>query len=147
MFSDFELRRQMPDRNPYLILGIDYATPSDSARRAFAYAARRIKRQGGAWQVEDLNWALHEIEALEANPGDLVSTYRVPANPDVFEPAGEGLFRPPPVALGRRTPSRDADAIGQVRKLAAREIEKLILVSLSEILTTPSTGYELEGAQ
>jgi hypothetical protein len=134
----------MPERNPYLILGVDYASPSDRARRAFAHAARRIRRQGGTWEVEDLNWALHEIEALESNPADLVSIYRVPADPDVFEPAGEGLFRPPPVTLERRTPTRDAQAIEQVRTAAAAELDELLLIALSELLTPPSIGYELE---
>src|SRR5947199_206120 len=55
----------MPDRNPYLIVGVDFGSSGDEARHAFAHAARRIRREGGAWDIEDLNWALHEIEALE----------------------------------------------------------------------------------
>jgi hypothetical protein len=134
----------MPDRNPYLILGVDYATSSDDARRAFAHAARRIRRQGGAWQVEDLNWALHEIEALEANPADLVSIYRVPADPTVLRPAGEGMFNPPPAVLKRRTPAQDEEAIGQVRAAAAAELDGLLLDTLGDIIETPSAGYALE---
>src|SRR5205085_8067286 len=107
--------RQASDRNPYLILGVDFGASGDDARHAFAHAARRIRRQGGAWDVEDLNWALHEIEALESNPADMVSLYRVPADKRVFEPAGEGLFRPSPVPLERRTKENDPEVAAATR--------------------------------
>jgi hypothetical protein len=137
----------MPERNPYLILGVDFATSGDDARRAFAHAARRIRRQGGAWQVEDLNWALHEVESLESNPAEMVSIYRVPADPHVFDPAGEGLLRPAPVALQRRTPTHDEESLRQVRVAAARELDGLLLGALEVLLTTPANGYETESAK
>jgi hypothetical protein len=134
------------ERNPYLILGVDFAVSGDVARRAFAYAARRLRREGGAWEVEDLNWALHEIEELHANPADLVSVYRVPANPSAFEPSGEGLFRAPPVALARRTPQLDPESLVAVRGQAGRELDELLVNAFRESLALPENGYELGGA-
>lgn len=93
----------MAERNPYLILGVDFGASREDARRYFAHAARRLRRQGGIWTREDLTWALHEIESLEANPGDTVSIFRVPADPGAFDPVGDGLYRPAPVPLARRT--------------------------------------------
>ena len=109
----------MPERNPYLILGVDFAASGDRARHAFARAARRVRKHGGPWEIEDLNWALHEVEALESSPADLVDVYRVPADPKVFDPAGEGLFRPPPVPLDRRTTPNDEAAVAAVRVAAS----------------------------
>jgi hypothetical protein len=136
----------VPDRNPYLILGVDFASSSDRSRHAFARAARRLRKQGGAWEIEDLNWALHEVEALESNPADLVTIYRVPADPDVFEPAGEGLFRPPPVALERRTTADHADSVAKARAAAARELDQLLLSALGTLATAPASPYDLEEA-
>jgi hypothetical protein len=133
----------VPERNPYLILGVDFAASGDDARRAFAHAARRIRRQGGAWSIEDLNWALHEVEALESNPADLVSLYRVPADPQVFTPAGEGLYRPPPVPLPRRTPAGDAEATEAARLAAARELDETLLRALGALIETPAVPYEI----
>lgn len=136
----------MPERNPYLILGVDFAASSDQARHAFARAARRIRRQGGTYEVEDLNWALHEVEALEANPADLVEIYRVPADPDVFEPAGDGLFRPAPVPLPRRTPPDDEESIAAVREAACRELDELLLTSLAAAVAAPELPYAIAEA-
>ena len=130
----------MPDRNPYLILGVDFGASGDDARRAFAHAARRIRRKGGVWDVEDLNWALHEIEALEANPADIVELYRVPADPKVFEPAGDGLFRPLPVPLERRTQENDPEATAAVRRAAGQELDELLLTALARLLV-PEAAY------
>jgi hypothetical protein len=137
----------MPERNPYLILGVDFASSGDDARRAFAHAARRIRRHGGAWEIEDLNWALHEVEALASNPADVVSIYRVPADPTVFDPAGEGLFRPPPVPLARRTPQKDERSLSQVRARAMRELNDLLLDAAEAHTRLPPHDYDLEPSQ
>jgi hypothetical protein len=133
----------VPERNPYLILGVDFAASSDRARHAFARAARRIRRQGGVYEIEDLNWALHEVEALESNPVDLVSIYRVPADPAVFQPAGEGLFRPAPSPLQRRTEPDDEDSLAAVREAACRELDELLLSALGDAVSAPESPYEL----
>ncbi len=114
------------ERNPYLIIGVDFAASAEEARHAFARAARRVRREGGVWAVEDLTWALHEIETLEQEPADLVSVYRVPADPTVFEPAGEGLYRPRPVPAPRAT-AHDEEAVDGVRRRASLEVDRLLL--------------------
>jgi hypothetical protein len=133
----------VPERNPYLILGVDFAASGGDARRAFAHAVRRLRREGGVWEVADLNWALHEVEALEESPADSVTIYRVPADPGVFEPAGHGLFRPEPAALSRRTPAGDAECLQQMCRDALRELDELVLEDIEQ-LPTPSNAYELE---
>lgn len=133
--------RQAPDRNPYLILGVDFGASGDDARHAFAHAARRIRRQGGAWTIEDLNWALHEIESLESNPTDTVSLYRVPADPGVFDAGGEGLFEPEAVPLARRTEPGDAAALDSVRVRAAREVEEILLTACGTLANTAELAY------
>lgn len=97
----------MAERNPYLVLGVDFGASRQDARRHFAHAARRIRKQGGLWSREDLTWALHEIESLETNPADTVSIFRVPADPAAFDPVGDGLYRPAPVPMGRRAAPTD----------------------------------------
>lgn len=114
------------ERNPYLIIGVDFAASAEEARHAFAHAARRIRRHGGAWAVEDLTWALHEIETLEQNPADLVTIYRVPADPSVFEPAGEGLYRPLPIPFARQN-EPDPAARAAVRRAASIELDAMLL--------------------
>jgi hypothetical protein len=112
----------MAERNPYLILGVDFGASREDARRYFAHAARRIRRQGGLWSREDLTWALHEIESLDANPDDTVSIFRVPADPTAFEPIGNGMFQPEPVPLARRTQPAGEEDIAQLIDQAAHSL-------------------------
>lgn len=116
----------MPHRNPYLILGVDFGATHDEARRRFAHAARRVRRQGGVWEIEDLNWALHEVEALESNPADGVALYRVPADERAFVPAGDGVFRPRPVPMARSVPP-DPAARAALADAAAAELHALLV--------------------
>jgi len=134
----------MPERNPYLILGVDFAASGDEARRAFAHAARRLRRQGGVWEVEDLNWALHEVEELEENPANNVSIYRLPADPHAFDPVGAGLFRPAPTRLARRTPVADEQAVNTIRAAALSELDDVLLKEIADAVQIPANGYELE---
>ncbi|HUA73418.1 MAG TPA: hypothetical protein VL988_01535 [Solirubrobacteraceae bacterium] len=135
----------MLERNPYLILGVDFAASGEDARRAFAHAARRLRREGGVWEIEDLNWALHEIQALDESPADTVTIYRVPANGEVFVSGGTGVFRPAPIPLRRRTPAHDEDSLREVRRNSLRELDRLVLEDL-ERMQMPVNGYELEDA-
>ena len=137
----------MPERNPYLILGVDFGASGDDARRAFAHAARRIRRSGGVWDVEDLNWALHEVEALESNPADGVALYRVPADTGVFEPGGEGLFRPPAVPLARRTDADDEAALTATRDASVRALDDLLLLTVGALAAPPAPVYPLVEAE
>ena len=100
----------MVARNPYLLLGVDYGCAPDAARRSFARAARRIRHAGtDRISTEDLTWALHEIQNNHTDPFNEVDTFRVPADPQVFAPAGEGFFAPAPVRLARRTETTKSD--------------------------------------
>jgi hypothetical protein len=129
------------ERNPYLILGVDFGASGAEARRRFALAARRIRREGGRWAKDDLTWALHEVESLETDPADSVSIFRVPADPQAFEPAGEGLFKPPPVPLPRRTEPTTPEVLEGLRRAAARELVWMAVAAGSEQLDVRSLDY------
>ena len=101
----------MDNRNPYLLLGVDYGADAATARRSFARAARRMRRAGGdaSISIEDLNRALHEIQQRDHDPADAVDQFRVPANPEVFRPGGAGAFAPRPLPLARATTVSESD--------------------------------------
>jgi hypothetical protein len=126
-------------RNPYLILGVDYGADKKAASRSFARASRRIKRSTDTpYTIEDLTWALSEIEGFEGNPQDLVSLYRVPADPGIFAPAAVGLLNPPPVVLERRTALGDEDALVSCERGAARELLRELLTRVASRIEIPS---------
>lgn len=109
-------------RNPYLLLGIDYGSPLGEAKRAFARAARELKRGASRKSFEraDLSWALNEIEHAIGDPEAHIEYVRVPANPDLYAWSGSGLLSPDPYLPTRATtvptasPSRDMVEIPQV---------------------------------
>ncbi|HEU5470191.1 MAG TPA: hypothetical protein VFV67_06020 [Actinophytocola sp.] len=134
----------MADRNPYLLLGVDYGCPPDAARKSFARAARRIRRAGTTEiTTEDLTWALHEIQHEDGDPFDAVDLFRVPANPDVFTPAGTGLFAPPPVPLPRATVTTAADVDTLVSGLA--DDVSALLGAAAAHLVRFDYGYQTPG--
>jgi hypothetical protein len=115
-------------RNPYLILGVPFGTHRDDARRAFAFAAKRLRANSdGPYAVEDLTWALQEIESLDKDPENMVDHFRVPADPVVFHVDGPGVFRPDPRCMGRRTTPNDCPSLDRLRIEAATEILELII--------------------
>jgi hypothetical protein len=131
----------LPQRNPYLLLGIDYGTGADEARRGFARSARRIRRSGDTGQtIEDLNWALHQIQTEESDPFERVDHFRVPADPSVFTPRGPGLFAPPPVPLPRGSTTSQSD-VDTVLTAAANEAAAL-LGGLTPQLVSFDHGYD-----
>lgn len=135
----------MAERNPYLILGVDFGAASDEARRKFAASARKARRGGGPWTIEDLNWALHQIESSQSDADESVSVFRVPANPRAFDPVGSGLFRPEPEVAGRRSdPSTNADH-EQLAAAAAREIAAVVWNEIAERPDITGLLYEIEG--
>jgi hypothetical protein len=113
-------------RNPYLILGVDFASDPAEATAAFAKLSRRLRRgrSGTAFTLEDATWALHEVEQAAEDPEATIGVFRVPANPDVYEvPSGPGLLSLEPENLGRTTPvGSSADA---VLRLQAEVIDHL----------------------
>jgi hypothetical protein len=134
----------MPTRNPYLLLGVDYGCSPEDARRSFARAARRVRRAGTSEiTIEDLNWALHEIQNQTTDPFDSVATFRVPANPAVFTPAGQGLFAPPAVELPRRTSTSESDVDILTGGLA--DDVRTLLGAIAPHLVRFNYGYQTPG--
>lgn len=131
----------MHSRNPYLLLGVEYGAPPDVARRCFARAARRLRRAGSSEvTIEDLNWALNEIHSQRSDPFDSVTVFRVPANPQAFMPAVDGMFAPPPVPLARRTTTTESD-----RELVLARLATDISVLLDAVRPTTARfdyGYQ-----
>jgi hypothetical protein len=124
----------MVDRNPYLLLGVDYGCAPDAARRSFARAARRVRRSGTERiTTEDLTWALHEIQNEHADPFNEVSTFRVPADPGVFSPTGEGLCAPAPVRLPRRTETTGSN-VDQLTNGLADDVSQLLAEILPHVV-------------
>ena len=98
-------------RNPYLVLGLPYGSSPREATRAFARRSREVnKSRFFGYTVEDLTWALHQVEQAVHEPEVDVTIYRVPANRSLFaSPPGvghggeAGFFNPGPVPIGRAT--------------------------------------------
>jgi hypothetical protein len=105
-------------RNPYLILGIDFAADPAEAAAAFARLSRRLRRgrAGSTFTLEDATWALHEIEQAPTDPETTIGIFRVPANPAAYEiEAGPGVVSLEPENLGRTTPKGSSDAIVELQ--------------------------------
>ncbi len=136
----------MTNRNPYLLLGLDYGAGADEARRGFARAARRLRRSGGTEvTIEDLNWALHQVQSRETDPLDAVDLFRVPANPAVFAPRGNGLFTPPPVPLPRRGRTEQSD-VDTVLTAATDEAAALLAAVTPQVISFHH-GYDIMEGQ
>lgn len=96
-------------RNPYLLLGVPYGTRPDVAQHAFGRAADRVRGStDSAVTVEDLEWALREVQSTERDPLADMTLWRVPADPDVLAPVDTGVLNPAPAPLGRTTGPQDA---------------------------------------
>ena len=124
-------------RHPHLVLGIDVGAPADEARRAFARASRQLRRHDGtssAWTLEDLTWALHQVEQIHTDPEAGLDLLRVPADRSVFAPAGPGVLDPGVPALARRTaPPTPAD-LDAVAVAALVELATTLLGTRSDHL-------------
>src|SRR4051794_40501289 len=104
-------------RNPYLILGLPYGAAPDDARRAFAQKVRSVRRTDDSiFTVEDLTWALHQIEQATEDATASVQFFRVPANRATLPAARPGeLFAPRASSLPRTsttTAQPEIDALG-----------------------------------
>jgi hypothetical protein len=131
-------------RNPYLILGVDFAAEPAEATRAFARISRRLRRgrsaEGeGGFTLEDATWALHEIEQAATDPEAALGIFRVPANPEVYEVTpGPGVVGLEPQNLTRTTPAGSTDA---VVSLQAQVIDHLGRAALETTLNTLLAPY------
>jgi hypothetical protein len=93
------------------VLGVAYGSSRDEATAAFAMRSRRSRRDPDfPYSVDDLTWALHQVESVIDNPEADLDTFRVPAEPAALAPPERsGLLSLPAVPLPRRTP-RPSDA-------------------------------------
>jgi hypothetical protein len=120
-----------------VVLGIDVGAPADEARRAFARASRQLRRQDGtasAWTLEDLTWALHQVEQIHTDPEAGLDLLRVPADPALFAPSGPGVLDPAAPGLARRTPAPTAAELDQVAVAALVELATTLLGTRAEEL-------------
>jgi hypothetical protein len=101
------------------------------ARQAFARRARRVRRaESSVYSVEDLTWALHEIETIE-DAGASIEFFRVPANRAALPAPREGdLFFPAPVPIPRRSAPVTGEEIDRLTTTAAAElVDQLVRTS------------------
>jgi hypothetical protein len=130
-------------RNPYLILGIDFAAEPTEAAKAFARVSRRLRRERGdgvPFTIEDATWALHEIEQAATDPEANLGVFRVPANPEVYEvAAGPGIVGLEPHNLARTTAPGSPDAIVS---LQAQVVDHLGRAALDATLKRLLDAYE-----
>lgn len=115
-------------RNPYLILGVPHGATKGEAASGFARATRRLKRlEDPPYDLEDLNWALHQVEQVHDEPDSAVETFRVPADPLVYSIGGFGLLIPPLVPMERESGPTDPSVRVSVAGEAAAEILSALL--------------------
>jgi hypothetical protein len=120
-------------RNPYLVLGLPYGSPTREVRKGFARRSREVSRGDlTAYTTEDLTWALSQIELSEIDPEIDFSMYRIPANPKLFESANEtggvlGFFNPVPEPIARATALISADHVEQLLDEAVLDWTKNLL--------------------
>lgn len=109
-------------RNPYVILGIPFGSSTQAARSGFARASRRVKGDANArYTMEDLTWALHQVEQIVEDPELTFHIYRLPANPDALAASrGTGVFNPQPVRLPRRSAPGSGSNLEAARRDALR---------------------------
>lgn len=126
------------DRNPYLILGLPFGASRDEANVAFARRGRALRRQGdrGKDQLVELTWALNQIDEAIADPHAALEIYRIPADPNAFDPEGRGLFAPPPERMERRTEASNSDARASVERSIA-EVLAWIANTLGQLTEVP----------
>ena len=116
-------------RNPYVILGVPFGATAKEARSGFAKASRRLKEETGArYSMEDLTWALHQVEQIIESPAKAFDVYRVPADPTATEIPRDGLFNPEPKPIRRVTEPSTKE---QRRELQLRAIRELLRTALT----------------
>lgn len=76
----------MEHRHPHLILGIDHGASAEQAAAAFGRKAKRARRDPDApFSIEDLTWALNQLEHGEQDSADAFTQLQVPADPDAYQ--------------------------------------------------------------
>lgn len=131
-------------RNPYIVLGIPFGSGEAEARTGFAGASRRLRQLDDAlYTIEDLTWALHQVEQIIEEPTKAFNVYRVPADPDATTIERPGVFSPLPEPIARETePPNDEE----LQALKTRAIQELVRDALkTELASIPiPRPYELK---
>ncbi len=119
-------------RNPYFILGIDYGATRDEARQASGRVIRRVRRDPDSlYGIEDVTWALHQVEQAIDKPESAVNHFRVPANPALFaEPRAYVTL--PPLPMARSTPPPTSEEIAGLKAQALDEALEAFLSASAE---------------
>ena len=116
-------------RNPYVVLGVDYGASSAAATRAFARKSRAVRAdEASVYSMDDLTWALHQIEQVNTVPESALGVYRIPSHPDGFAPPpGQGLLSVHSPPLNRRTPpAAEADMKAVHQQVLHEALESLV---------------------
>lgn len=131
-------------RNPYVILGVPFGASEAEARTGFAKASRRLRQDADArYTMEDLTWALHQVEQIIEESTKAFNVYRMPADPNATAVERPGVFNPQPEQIPRNT----APSTNEEREaLKARAMQELIRDALTTELVrfTIPKPYELK---
>ena len=141
----------MPDRdrrNPYFILGVDYGCSASEATAAFGRASRRLRKQTeeqAEYDVEDLTWALSQIEAIVAGHSDEVGQhFRVPADPHAYEVSPTaGILLLPAIPIGRETDQVPAEEVEQLRQTVLADAREQLVARGIAMSPGPGIGVNL----
>jgi hypothetical protein len=138
-----------PDRNPYVILGVDYGCSLDEARRGFVRAVRRVRSAAAPqFSEEDVTWALHAVEQVVRDPDSSVDAYRIPSDPSVFRvDNAEGLFDARPIPISRRTPPLSDAEFERLMRSELAAVVRLCAGNLRGLDLTPPIPYGGDGAR
>jgi hypothetical protein len=105
-----------------VILGIPFGADRATAERAYAQRSRLARKGDYPFSVDDIIWAINQVESHLDDPTTSATTYRLPAQPEAMRrPGGHGLFRPPLLPLPRRTPPTTPDQVGAVLDEARKD--------------------------
>jgi hypothetical protein len=105
-----------------VILGIPFGADRATAERAYSQRSRLARKGEFPFSVEDIIWAINQVEAHLDDPTTSTGTYRVPAQPEALRrPSGHGLFRPPLLPMPRRTPPSTREELDAVLEEARKD--------------------------
>lgn len=131
---------QNDGRNPYVMLGIPFASARDVATRAFARKAKGLRQRRGQQtrgpDLTELTWALNQVEENIRDPRTALHLFRVPADPGALEPDADGVLRPGPERQSRITGS-SATAWAQLLDSARTEALAVVHQHISSTTALP----------
>lgn len=126
----------MEYRHPHLILGVDYGATAEEATLAFGKKAKRVRRDPDApFTLEDLTWALNQLEHGDEEPEGTFVHLRVPADPDAYDEFDATASRVP--GLPRLAP-HDPTIAASLQAIVHRR-EHLAAASNTPLAPSPPT--------